>query len=307
MFRRRIASGSAPNGREISSANGFRPTGWPGGMLRSFIKLVLVPYCAFVVGVVLLQRKVLYPKPAVVASALAGGTLVRIPSASKRKEDETVAVYFPSVARNGPVLVFFHGNGDQVGWGAVWIAQHLLKKGCGIFAVEYPGYGFAAAGTTNEANIYGAAETAIKHLTASAQSGGLGVPEDKVILFGQSIGSGAATEMAVRGFGKRLVLLSPFTSVPDMAAHLLPKFLLPPFLIRDKFDNLGKAKRVRLPTLVIHGTDDEIVPASMGAALGKAIPGARLHLVQNTGHNNILDGAKGRAVLDEIAAFALAP
>merc|ERR1712066_398041 len=98
------------------------------------------------------------------------------------------------------------------------------------------------------------------------------------MLMGQSIGCAVAMEMSRRGFGSRLVLLSPFTSTAEISSRFYP-FLIPvlsflPWMVRDPFDNKAKAGDVAVPTLVIHGTEDEIVPFEMGETMAKMIQGS---------------------------------
>ena len=101
------------------------------------------------------------------------------------------------------------------------------------------------------------------------------------ILVGQSIGCAVAVEMARRGFGERMVLISPFTCIADMASALFP-FLKPalqvaPWLVRDKLDNAARVPELRrdLPVLILHGDQDEVVPVAQGRALAKLLEDTR--------------------------------
>lgn len=83
-----------------------------------------------------------------------------------------------------------------------------------------------------------------------------------------------AVEMVVRGRGASLVLLTPYTSITDAASRFA--FGLPvKLLMTERFDSLSKAARVTIPTLVLRGTRDGVVPYAMGAKLAKAVPHAR--------------------------------
>ena len=113
----------------------------------------------------------------------------------------------------------------------------------------------------------------------------LNVEKASLILVGQSIGCGPAIEMARRGYGQKLILLSPFTSLLALSQRIYPIFSpalkLLPFLLLDKFDNLAKAKELEgVKSLVIHGSQDEIVPYDMGKDLAAAI--GSLYTVQGT-------------------------
>ena len=127
---------------------------------------------------------------------------------------------------------------------------------------------------------------------------------DKLILEGQSLGTGIALEMARRGHGVRLILLSPYTSMVDMGKLTLPIFLGD--LIRDRYQNLEKAPGIEQPTLVMHGTDDEVIPVRMGQRVAEALPHAELHRIDG-GHHNDLFVVSGRQILDAIQRFCTAP
>lgn len=112
----------------------------------------------------------------------------------------------------------------------------------------------------------------------------LKVDKSSLVLVGQSIGCGAAVEMARQGYGQKLLLLSPFTSLLALSQRIYPVFApalkIFPFLLNDKFDNLAKAKQVSSETLVIHGDKDEIIPYDMGRELAGQIPGAIFQTAQ---------------------------
>lgn len=248
------------------------------------------------VAVFLLQRKLMFlPSGTVADPAAQGGSpdVVILPSGS-------AAAFFKPAAEDGPVLVFFHGNADQVGWGPAFLGVEFGRRyGFGLYAVEYPGYGLAKPGSPTEANINAAAEELITHLIREEK-----IAKSRLVLVGQSIGCAVAVEMARRGFGEKLILLSPFTSSKAIAEAVYP-FLKPalrlvPQLVRDPFDNLGKAGELKLPTLVIHGTEDEVVPFDMGKQLSKAIDRAQFVPIHGTGHNDILDRLQ---VFEGIASF----
>ncbi|MCU0684143.1 MAG: alpha/beta hydrolase [Polyangiaceae bacterium] len=196
-----------------------------------------------------------------------------------------------------PTLVYYHGNGEQLA-DLVPIGEAFHEAGLGFFTAEYPGYALArAAGGPTEARLYEGAEAALGHL-----QGALGVPIERTVLVGHSLGSGVATEMAARGRGGSLVLLSPFTSIGDMAAHLVP-WLPGRLLVRDPFDSLSKAPRVIVPALVVHGVNDALIPAAMGQRLGAALVQGRVELVPGAGHNDLFS-MYGEALVPLIAGFA---
>jgi uncharacterized protein len=258
--------------------------------------LILLGTCAVAyVGVALLvffqQRALLYPAPPDAREPrLPGADLVRLQGPGGLP---VVALHLPAYP-GVPTVVHFHGNAEQLA-DTVHLAWRYQQAGLGFYAVEYPGYGLAAGTGPSESAFYAAAETALTHL-----HGPLGVPVERTVLQGQSLGSGTAVEMARRGLGSRLILLSPYTSIGDMGARLLP-WLPARLLVRDRFDNAAKAPALRLPALVLHGTEDEVVPVDMGQQLARLLPQATLHLVEGAWHNDLLEASGVVRLLTEFA------
>jgi len=260
-------------------------------MLLLVLVTVVIAYVGICVLVFLNQRNLVFPvPPGAREPSLPGATLLRIPG----PEGSTVyALHVPAPA-GAPTVVHFHGNGEQLADGA-WLAQRFQEEGLGFYAVEYPGYGLAAEQGPSETGIYAAAETALEHLRHQ-----LGVPRERTVLQGQSLGSGVAVEMAQRGHGSRLVLITPYTSIVDVGARLF-SWLPASLLVRDPFDNAAKAPALKLPVLIIHGTRDEVIPVDMGQTLGTLFPNATVRLLEGKRHNDVLDRP---AVLQELMEFA---
>ena len=248
-------------------------------------------YLALAVAACAAQRAMLYPAPPVAREpTLAGGALLRIPG----PEGSTVYAFHVPAPQGAPTVAHFHGNGEQLA-DTVWLASSYREAGLGFFAVEYPGYGLASAQAPSEAAIFAAAEAALVHLT-----GPLAVPSSQVVLQGQSLGSGVAVELAARGHGARVALISPYTSITELGQRMLP-FLPVSSMVRDRFDSAAKAPAVKLPVLIVHGTADEVVPFEMGERLGALFPSATLRRVEGAHHNDVLDAPGVLAALQQFA------
>jgi uncharacterized protein len=261
----------------------------------SFLAWVLGTYGALALAAYLGQRALMYPAPRRAAVEPGGNdlTLERISS----QNGDVILLHAPAPER-APTLVHFHGNGEDLG-DLPDLLREFAAAGVGCYAVEYPGYGLMREQAPSEAALYAAAEAALEHLRRK-----LGVPAANTVLVGQSLGSGVAAEMARRGHAGRLVMISPFTSMTAMAKRVAP--ILPArLLIRDRYDTSAKAAELPLPVLVIHGTDDEVVPYAMGEQLAKLLPHAKLRSVAGAGHNDLF--AVAPELIGEIARFARAP
>jgi uncharacterized protein len=245
---------------------------------------------AFVAGTRILARDRLYPTEEVgradlpadlVASTLIArdGIAVRIVEAPAPKPDAKTVVYF-------------HNN-RETAESRSDLARALRSRGLGAVLVEYRGYGWSAdAGAPSEEGLYRDAEAVLGALEAR------GIGPEKIVLWGTSLGTGVAAEMARRGKGSRLVLVTPYTSIPD----LLPVPPLRP-LLPDRFDTLSKACTIGVPVLVVHGDEDEIVPFDMGVRIARALPKAELLIVRGGRHGDLFARDATR-IYDAVTALA---
>lgn len=195
----------------------------------------------------------------------------------------------------GPWVVHFHDN-TQTAEEALGFGRALHARGLGVVLMEYRGYGAAKGLDPSEQALVADAEVLLAALAAR------GIGADRVLLSGRSLGTGVAAELARRGRGAALLLVAPFTSVVDLVREAAP-WSPASLLVRDPFDTASKAAQIAVPTLVVHGDADEIVPFHMGEALASAIPHATLLRVAGATHADVLDRDATR-VLASITALA---
>ena len=168
---------------------------------------------------------------------------------------------------DGAVL-YFHGNAGNVslrGEGALRWQQEL---GLAVLLVDYPGYG-RSTGRPSEAGCYAAADAAYDWLVQTKK-----IPPEEVLLVGKSLGGGVATDLAVRRPHRALVLCMTFTDLPSVAARHLP-FFPARWLMRNRFDNVGKLAGHRGPVFLAHGTADTMIPAAESERLFAAAAGPK--------------------------------
>ena len=128
----------------------------------------------------------------------------------------------------------------------------------------------------------------------------LAIPPGRVILYGESIGTGVAMQMAVDYPVGGVVLQSPYTSLEAIGEGRYP-WLPVSLLLEDRFDSLSKVKRLHAPLLLMHGEADTVVPVAEGKTLFAAAPEPKqAHYFPGQGHND-LDKA---AMAHDVAAFA---
>lgn len=263
----------------------------PRRMLYILLSVLAALYLLLCVAAFTLQRSMLFPAPRSPIALPEEQGFSRLPLEGGLFVD---LLYMPAPP-GAPTVVHFHGNGEQL-LDQLDLGARLHAWGLGFLAVEYPGYG-ASPGSPSEAGIYAASDAALAWLRTQ------GVPPERTVLSGRSIGTGVAVELAKRGHGARVMLVSPYTSITEMAGLSFP-FLPTRLLVKDRFDTLSKAPEVHLPVLIIHGEQDTLIPVEMGRRLGARFPQATVETVAGAGHNDVLERS-GTKLVDRMAAFAL--
>ena len=180
---------------------------------------------------------------------------------------------------NKYTLLYFHGNAIDIGY-VLPLANLIFSKGFNFYAVEYPGYG-EHHGNVSESSIYATAELVFQRLNKEGR---------QIIVVGQSIGTGPASEIASKysNLIKCLVLVSPFKSISAMAYEKAPMVAS---FVGQRFDNLGKADKITCPYLLVHGKADSLVPYQHSVDLLKRNRSGKkqLLLAEGHGHNDILN------------------
>lgn len=231
------------------------------------LALLLLAYAAFCLLVWWGADRVVFQPPP--AGYDDGPDLVRLATADG---DTVAALHLPNPRAEFTVL-FAHGNAEDVGWSRPFF-EELRRAGFSVLAFDYPGYG-TSTGRPSERGAYRAADAAYAHLAAT-----LGIPPERIIVHGRSLGGAVAVELVRRRPAAGLVLESTFTST----AAVLPARIVP----FDRFATLPKLRDVRVPTLVIHGTRDEVIPFAHGERILTALPGPKeAFWVDGAGHNDL--------------------
>lgn len=256
--------------------------------------ILLGAYLALCTLLFFVQRRMIYPiPPGQPQPYYPPCRLVTFPG----PDGESYTGMYSPAPDEARTVVAFHGNGEDLSHQDI-LAQSMTSAGLGFFAVEYPGYGLLRGPKPSEAGNYAAAAAALRWLRDQ------GIEPDSTVIYGRSLGTGVAVEMATHGFGSRVILVSPYTSMIRMARKVVP--IAPVgLLLRDRYDSLGKAPKVTQPVLVAHGTEDEIVPYSQGAELARALPSAELMTLEGLHHNDLPLGP-GSRLMQRLIAFAAA-
>jgi uncharacterized protein len=176
-----------------------------------------------------------------------------------------------------PVVLYFQGNGGGLNLRAERFRK-LTSDGTGLVALNYRGYG-GSEGSPSEAGIILDAKAAYDF--AAERYGA-----NRIVPWGESLGTGVAVALAAEKPVARLVLESPYTSVVGVAASIY-WFVPVHWLVKDTFRSDERIAKVTAPVLVAHGARDTIVPIRFGERLYELIPGPKRFLrLPNADHND---------------------
>ncbi|MBC7455626.1 MAG: alpha/beta fold hydrolase [Massilia sp.] len=234
--------------------------------LATMLLVATVLYALVCLGIYVDQRKrIYYPAPRATAAesmqlAVDGATLVVT----------TRALEAPAA------LIYFGGNAEDVSGSLQTLAQAF--PGHALYLLHYRGYG-GSTGEPTEANLFADARALFDKAHARHRN---------VVLIGRSLGSGVAMHLASERPVARMVLVTPYDSLADIAAHYFP-WLPIRLLMKDKFDSWRYVPKVGVPVTVIMAEHDEIIPrANSERLLARFAPGqARAIVIPGAGHNDL--------------------
>ncbi len=193
--------------------------------------------------------------------------------------------WFFEAAEPKAALLFFHGNAGNIS-GRLPKAKEWVERGVSVLLIDYRGYGRSEGKIQKGIDLVSDAEAALQWLEAEKK-----VPAEQIVLYGESIGSYPAIELAKKKKFAGVVLEAPFSSLRELArTHYawVPEFLLNDF----RMENEEAISEVKAPVFVLHGNQDEICPVEMGERLYDGAPAPKeLYVVQGGGHNDLPEAA----------------
>jgi hypothetical protein len=185
--------------------------------------------------------------------------------------------FVPAKDQKG-VLLYFHGNGGNISH-RIEALRQFNRLGLTTLIIDYRGYG-KSGGETSEEGTYLDAEAAWAELVSRRN-----IKPEQIILLGRSLGGAIAAHLATRISPRSIILESTFTSIPDRGSEIYPYFPVR-LLSRFHYDTLRRIPSIGRPLLVVHSTDDEIVPFNHGQRLFDAALEPKELLVISGGHND---------------------
>tara|TARA_B100000575_G_scaffold238347_1_gene200660 strand:+ start:1583 stop:2389 length:807 start_codon:yes stop_codon:yes gene_type:complete len=174
-----------------------------------------------------------------------------------QSENKLVSWYFEKNSDYKTIL-FFHGNAGKLD-NRVYKLNELSKLDLNYLIIAYRGFS-GNEGKPTEDGLYKDAKSAKIWLNNN------GVKDKDIILYGESLGTAVAVDLASKNKFAGIILESPFTSMTRLAQKYYPIFPVK-IILKDKFDSINKIQKINSPLLVMHGEEDTIVPFSMGVEI----------------------------------------
>lgn len=206
-------------------------------------------------------------------------------------DGQTVNGWFVPAQTRMPTIVFAHGNGGNIGDRYAMMLP-FLRKGYGFLTFDYRGYG-KSTGVPSESGFYQDMQAVSDYLQHVQ-----GISPNRQIAMGESIGSAVAVEASTHIPFRAVVLFSALTNTPAVASHLrdtnngfgwLSVFPID-VIMQQRFDSLAKMNRVHAPLIIMHGSEDAMMPLAMPKALYARAGSVnkKLLIIPQAGHNNVL-------------------
>ena len=240
--------------------------------------LLLIISCTFAMDI--LVRNMLYPAPT-----------IRVPEPPPPPLEELVLISsegdrmiaWLNALDDGPAVLFLHGNGENLETlRRVGLFEEFRRLGASVLAVDYPGYG-RSSGKPSESGLIAGGRAGFQALAER-------FPTRPKFIVGWSLGAAVAVQTAVPHQAELAgqIFLSAWHDLPTVASKIFPEILVR-IALRDRYLSGGAADDLTVPTLVIHGELDRLIPVDQGRRLFERLPaGSRFVGLDGVGHNDLM-------------------
>ena len=284
-----------------TTATGLRPVRLRRLALAS-VRTLAYGYLAIVAALFAGQRVLLFRAdtshvtPAEVGLAGTREEIIRTP------DGERLVAWWTPPKAGKPVVLDFQGQSGEPSWRAGTM-RYFIDGGFGLLSLAYRGYG-ASTGSPSEAALVADGKLAYDWLRRR------GFEAQRIVVFGESLGTGVAVQVAAERDVAGVILDSAYTSIADVARGRFP-FVPVDLLMSDTFDSAANIGRVKAPLLMVHGDKDAVVPYALGRSLyDAASEPKRFATIPGGGHTVHFSQGPWHAIkpfLDEVAALPARP
>lgn len=226
--------------------------------MRKFLGSILVVislYVALISLLYIVQRELIYfpnqmrPLPNNFGLEKYNADIIEIDS------DKDISLYswwIEPKKSNKSTILYFSGNAGHLGFRAHKI-EHYVKQGYGALMISYR-YNAGSGGSPSEENMIIDAKAAYDFLLSN------NIPEKNIIIYGESLGSGVAAQLAASRPSGALILEAPYTSLYELAYTHYPMLPFPKLLVKDPYDTYAAIPNIMAPIFIMHGTKDNVIP-----------------------------------------------
>ena len=207
-----------------------------------------------------------------------------------RAAQHTESAVHPQQRASGTVF-YLHGNaGSLRSWGDV--APSFTQRGYDVFILDYRGYGKSTGKITSEQMLHDDVATAHAYLMQRR-------PAQPIYIYGRSMGTGLAIELARHRLPQALLLEAPYVNLSWLARQHYP--WVPAALLRYRMPSDARLPQVRAPVHFFHGADDTTIPPQATALLATLVKGAKsVTIIENAAHNDLRHTKAYNTALDRV-------
>jgi fermentation-respiration switch protein FrsA (DUF1100 family) len=251
------------------------------GLLAKAALGLAFAYALIVVAAWLGQRRLMYAPDATRVPPAAAGLTDVAEKLLDTPDGARLVVWRRDAQPGRPTILYFHGNAGNLADRADRLGRYA-RLGYGLAALSYRGYS-GSSGSPSEASNVADARLLYQRVV------GEGVNPRNVVLYGESLGSGVAVQLASVEPVAAVVLDAPYTSIVDVAVKAYPYLPVRPLLL-DRYESHRVIRSISVPLLILHGALDRVVPAAMGSALhDMATDPKKLVIFPRGGHSDLDD------------------
>jgi uncharacterized protein len=231
-----------------------------------FVRCVCIAWLIVFAGMYAAQRQLLYLPFGQLAQPHERGLPHVVASTLPTTGGAHVATWYGAAKPGKPTILYFHGQGGVLSHYA-FAFRRFAAEGWGLMAVTYRGYAGSTGSPSEAANVADAV-TAYDALRAK------GVAASDIVVYGFSLGTGVAAQLAAQRLVAAVVLEAPYSSVTDIAAERF-WYLPVRWALSDTYDTVAHIQKVRAPVLILHGALDAVIPVKFSRRLADATPGPK--------------------------------
>ncbi len=252
-------------------------------MLKLLVGVLLAAaalYLAAAVSLFLIQRRLIYPVDPTYHTPAEAGLSDAVKEVRLKTPDGVSLIAWQARPAPGePTLLYFHGNGGGLIDRAERI-KRFTREGLGLFMPAYRGYA-GSGGSPTETALIADAHLAYDRLIAE------GLRPEEIVVYGESLGTGVAVQLAASRKVAAVVLDAPYTEIAAIGQQLYP-FIPVKLFLKDNFASIDHIGAIKAPLLILHGSRDDTIPPALGKALYAAAPEPKeIHIIEGAGHSDI--------------------